>query len=387
MHSNLFSGILAASVIFISSCNDESKPSKTIGVKAENEIHLPGSSRFATTIDGKDTKLYVLKNTNGITAAFTNFGGRLVGLWVPDSAGKFVDVVIGLPEVQGYASPTDAYFGATIGRYGNRIAKGKFSLDGKQYSLFVNNGQNTLHGGKKGFSAVVWDAQQPNDSTLELSYISKDGEEGYPGTLNVKVIYSLTANNELRMQYAATTDKATVVNLTNHAYFNLNGEGSGNIGQHLLTIHADKYTPVDSTLIPTGQLASVTGTPFDFTKPVAIGSRLNEKNEQLKNGGGYDHNFVLNGTGMKPAASVVGDKSGIVMEVFTEEPGLQFYGGNFMDSKNTLKGGAKDEYRSGFCLETQHFPDSPNQPAFPSTVLKPGANYSTVSVYKFSVRR
>jgi aldose 1-epimerase len=384
--AHAFAGLLAICTFFIGSCADEAKPKKEQDANSASSIRLPDSSKFNATIDGKRTGLYVLKNSRGMTATFTNFGGRLVGLWVPDSAGRFTDVVIGLPSVQDYAGPNDAYFGATIGRYGNRIAKGKFTLDGKQYSLFLNNGPNSLHGGKKGFSAVVWDAAQPNDSTLKLSYVSKDGEEGYPGNLHVKVVYSLTADNELRMQYEAATDKPTVVNLTNHAYFNLNGEGSGDIGRHLLTIHANNYTPVDSTLIPTGQLAPVAGTPFDFTQPRAIGARLQEQNEQLKNGGGYDHNFVLDGSGMKPAAKVEGDKSGIVMEVFTEEPGLQFYGGNFMAGKNTLKNGKKDEYRTAFCLETQHFPDSPNQPGWAGTVLRPGEKYSTTSVYRFSVR-
>lgn len=379
-----FAWLLALPSFFTGSCANETKEPEQHKV---NSIKLPDSTRFQATIDGKQTRLYTLKNSKGLTACFTNFGGRLVGLWVPDSAGNFIDVAVGLPDVQEYAGPGDAYFGASIGRYCNRIAKGKFTLDGKQYSLFVNNGVNTLHGGKKGFSAVVWEASQPDDSTLVLKYLSKDGEEGYPGNLNVTITYSLTGNNELRMQYAAITDKTTIVNLTNHAYFNLNGEGSGTINDHLLTIEADRYTPVDSTLIPTGQLAPVAGTPFDFTKPATIGSRLNESNEQLKNGGGYDHNFVLNGSGMKPAARVVGNQSRIVMEIYTEEPGLQFYGGNFMAGKNTLKGGAKDAYRTAFCLETQHFPDSPNQPSFPSTVLKPGANYATVSVYRFSVQQ
>lgn len=344
------------------------------------------STGFQRTIEGKTATLYHLKNSRGMTAAITNYGGRLVSLLVPDKNGKPTDVVVGFKNADDYANSTEPYFGATIGRYGNRIAKGKFSLDGKQYTLFTNNGPNTLHGGKKGFQAVVWNADQPNDSTLVLTYLSKDGEEGFPGNLNVKVVYHLTANNELKLEYEATTDKTTVVNLTNHAFFNLNGEGSGTINNHILQINASQYTPVDSTLIPTGKNLPVAGTPFDFTKPVAIGTRVEEKNEQLQNGKGYDHNFVLSGTGMKHAATVVGDKSGIVMDVYTEEPGLQFYGGNFMQSKNTFKGGAKDDFRTAFCLETQHFPDSPNQPAFPSTVLKPGQTYQTSSVYKFSSR-
>jgi aldose 1-epimerase len=264
------------------------------------------------------------------------------------------------------------------------LQMGKFTLDGKQYELFTNNGPNTLHGGKKGFQAVVWDAKKLNDTTLELNYLSKDMEEGFPGNLNVKVTYTLTNANDLKLDYEATSDKKTVVNLTNHAFFNLNGEGSGSINKHVLQINADKYTPVDSTLIPTGKNDPVAGTPFDFTKPAEIGARVDDKNEQLMNGKGYDHNFVLNGAGMKKAATITGDQSGIVMEVFTEEPGLQFYGGNFMQSKNTFKSGAKDEFRTAFCLETQHFPDSPNQPAFPSTVLNPGETYKTTSVYHFS---
>jgi aldose 1-epimerase len=254
--------------------------------------------------------------------------------------------------------------------------------------LFQNNGPNTLHGGKKGFQAVMWDASQPNDTTLVLHYVSPDGEEGFPGNLDVTVTYSVTADNGFKCDYVAKTDKKTVVNLTNHAFFNLNGEGSGSINNHILQIHASRYTPVDSTLIPTGKIEPVAGTPFDFTKPTAIGARLEEDNQQLKYGKGYDHNYVLNGgKGMKKAATVIGDKSGIVMEVHTEEPGLQFYGGNFMQGKNTFKGGSKDEFRTAFCLETQHFPDAPNQPSFPSITLSPGETYKTTSVYKFSVNK
>jgi aldose 1-epimerase len=346
----------------------------------------PDSAGFNKVIDGQQTKLYILNNGKGMSAAITNYGGRIVGLYVPGKSDSAVDVVVGFKSVDDYINSTEAYFGATIGRYGNRIAKGKFSLDGKQYTLFTNNGPNTLHGGKKGFQAVVWNAVQDSDSTLELRYLSKDGEEGFPGNLTIKVTYTLTADNGLAISYEAQTDKKTVVNLTNHAFFNLNGEGSGPITNHVLQVNADKYTPVDSTLIPLGKSASVTGTPFDFTKATAIGARIEEKNEQLKNGGGYDHNFVLKGSGMKHAATITGDKSGIVMDVYTVEPGLQFYSGNFMAAKNTFKGGAKDEFRTAFCLETQHFPDSPNQPSFPTTVLNPGQTYKTNSVYKFSVK-
>ena len=348
---------------------------------------IPDKKNFETTIDGKPTDLYVLKNHNGMEAAFTNYGGRLVSLLVPDKNGKMTDVVVGFKNVEGYEKSTEPYFGATIGRYGNRIAKGQFSLNGKKYQLSINNGVNTLHGGKKGFQYEVWNADKLNDSTLQLTYLSKDMEEGFPGNLNVKVTYSLTANNGLKCQYEATTDKETVVNLTNHAFFNLNGEGSGTILNHTVQIYADKYTPIDSGFIPLGPIAEVKGTPFDFTTPTTIGSRINDNNEQLKNGKGYDHNFVLNGTkvnGLNHAATVTGDKSGIVMNVYTQEPGLQFYSGNFMFSKNTFSDGSKDDFRTAFAMETQHYPDSPNEPSYPSTVLKPGQVYKTYSVYDFS---
>ncbi|HEV8079711.1 MAG TPA: aldose epimerase family protein [Chitinophagaceae bacterium] len=378
-----------ATLIFFGCGDNGNKTSTTADKTNAMKISLPDKKNFQDTIDGKTTDLYILKNNKRMTAAITNYGGRLVGLWVPDKNGKITDVVVGLNSVQDYIKSTEPYFGATIGRYGNRIANGNFSLDGKEYILFTNNGPNTLHGGKKGFQYVVWDATQPNDSTLELFYLSKDMEEGYPGNLNVKVTYTLTNNNEVKLDYQATTDKKTVVNLTNHAFFNLNGEGSGTINDHVLQINADKYTPVDSTLIPTGKNELVTGTPFDFRKAITIGSRINETHQQLKNGNGYDHNFVLskNALGMNTAATVTGDKSGIVMMILTQEPGLQFYGGNFMQSKNAFKGGTKDDFRTAFCLETQHFPDSPNQPGFPSTLLDSGQIYQTSSVYRFSVKK
>ncbi|WP_114778592.1 aldose epimerase family protein [Botryobacter ruber] len=345
---------------------------------------------FGKLKNGTEAYLYTLTNKHNTQATFTDYGGRLVSLQVPDKNGKMTDVVAGMSGVAAYASNTDAYFGATIGRYGNRIANGKFTLDGKEYTLSVNNGANTLHGGKKGFQKVMWEAQQPDARSVVFQYLAKDMEEGFPGNLHVKVTYTLTDENELRMDYEATTDKPTVVNLTNHAYFNLNGEGSGDILGHRLQINADTYTPVDATLIPTGKLAPVAGTPFDFRKPTPIGASIETENEQLTNGKGYDHNYVLNkekSTGMTRAASVTGDKSGIVMDVYTLEPGLQFYSGNFMKGKNTFKGGSKDDYRTAFCLETQHFPDSPNQPSFPSTVLKPGETYRTSTVYKFAVQK
>ncbi len=353
---------------------DETSKDSTITIKDSANTMTLDKKNFESTIDGKQTDLYVLKNHNGMQAAITNYGGRLVSLMVPDKNGKMTDVVVGFKSVDDYVNSTEPYFGATIGRYGNRIAKGKFSSDGKQYTLFTNNGTNTLHGGKKGYQAVVWDANKLNDSTLELTYLSKDMEEGFPGNLNIKVTYSLTGDNGFKAQYEATTDKKTVVNLTNHAFFNMNGEGSGTILNHTVQIYADKYIPVDTGLIPKGPFANVAGTPFDFTKATTIGSRIDSANEQLKNGKGYDHNFILNGTkenGLTHAATVTGDKSGIVMNVYTEEPGMQFYSGNFMQSKNTFKGGSKDDFRTAFAMETQHYPDSPNEPSYPSTVLKP----------------
>lgn len=376
--------ILAIAGTTFASCNSETKSTQVSDTV--QTVKLSADS-FKRTTDGRETGLYVLKNAKHAEAVFTNYGGRLVSLLIPDKTGKLTDVVVGFNSVNAYEKSTEPYFGATIGRYGNRIAKGKFSLDGKPYTLFTNNGQNTLHGGKKGYQYVVWDAKQPNEHTVEFHYLSKDMEEGFPGNLTVKVTYTLTDDNELKMDYEATTDKPTVVNLTNHAFFNLNGEGSGKILGHKLQIYADGYTPVDSTLIPTGKIEKVAGTPFDFSKPFTIGARIDDKNEQLIYGKGYDHNFVLNktkGMGMFHAATVKGDKSGIMMDVYTTEPGLQFYSGNFMQGKNTFKGGTRDDFRTAIALETQHFPDSPNQSAFPSTVVKPGQTYKTSSIYKFS---
>ncbi|WP_245704396.1 aldose epimerase family protein [Daejeonella rubra] len=374
----------------LSACNTSSpkKPEEKTDTIAKTDVLSPKA--FQKSIDGKNTDLFILKNKNGVEAAFTNYGARIISLKMPDKNGVQTDVIVGFSSVDQYIKSTEPYFGATIGRYGNRIAKGKFSLDGTTYILPINNGVNSLHGGKKGFQDVIWDASQTNEQTIEFSYFSKDMEEGYPGNLKVKVIYTLTDYNELKISYEATTDKKTVINLTNHAFFNLNGEGSGSILNHMLQINAELYTPVDSTLIPFGKHESVEGTPFDFRKISAIGQRISDVNVQLKNGKGYDHNYVLNivkSNEMHLAAIAKGDRSGIIMEVFTKEPGLQFYSGNFMESKNTFKGGSKDDFRTAFCLETQHFPDSPNQPAFPSTVLNPGEKYNTSTVYKFSIKK
>ena len=340
--------------------------------------------------DGQSVALYTLTNRNGAEARITTYGGIVVSLKVPDRNGKMDDIVLGYDTLDDYVKGNSAYFGALIGRYGNRIGKGRFTLNGVDYKLAVNNGENHLHGGIKGFDKVVWNATTPpskDGAALTLNYLSRDGEEGYPGNLTVTVTYTLTDNNELKIEYSATTDKDTVVNLTHHSYFNLAGQGHGDILNHQLMINASRFTPVDSGLIPTGELRAVKGTPFDFSQPAAIGSRINDGDEQLKFGKGYDHNFVLNGKmgTLRQAARVFEQTSGRVMEVWTTEPGVQFYTGNFLDGKPG-KGGKAYEFRNGFCLETQHYPDSPNKPAFPTTVLKKGGGYRTTTIYKFSTR-
>ncbi len=385
--------ILLATLIIIASCGQQKKQTETnTEVMTPNQSNmLPDRAAFQDTINGKATDLYILKNQQGMTAAITNYGGRVVSLLVPDKSGELVDVNIGFEDLDTYVNGTGTYFGSLIGRYGNRIAGGSFSLDGETYSLPTNNGPNTLHGGEVGFQDVVWEVGQVTPQSLELNYLSQDMEEGFPGNLSVKIVYTLTDDNALLISYEANTDKKTVVNLTNHAYFNLNGEGSGTILDHVLQFDADAYTPVDESLIPTGEIASVAETPFDFREPTHIGERIDTEHEQIKNGLGYDHNIVLtdtdaSGDSLRWAAGVLGDQSGIYMEVLTEEPGVQFYSGNFMEGANTLKSEAQDDYRTAFCLETQHFPDSPNQPDFPSTVLSPGETYQTRTMYHFSIR-
>ncbi|HEY6082090.1 MAG TPA: aldose epimerase family protein [Chitinophagaceae bacterium] len=381
---------IAVSSALLFSCNGSNSKTGSDNTAADSSASvLSDKTGFETTVDSAKTDLYVLKNANGMIATFTNYGGRIVSLRVPDKDGKFVNVVCGFKSVAEYQKSTEPYYGATIGRYGNRIAKGKFTLDGRQYTLFLNNGPNTLHGGKKGFQYQVWNAVQPDSSTIIFTRISKDMEEGYPGNLNVKVTYKLNNDNGLEMEYEATTDKPTVVNLTNHAFFNLNGEGSGTILDHQFRILAGNYTPVDSTLIPTGKIEPVANTPFDFRQFETMGARINDKNEQLKNGKGYDINFVLDSSGATQhlAATVIGDKTGIEMNVYTDQPGLQVYSGNFMAGANTFNDGVKDNYRTAFAMETQHFPDAPNEPAFPTTVLRPGQTYHTKSVYVFSVKK
>lgn len=385
--------VLAAGAfaLLVNACaSPEKKQTQTDMNTDSASANIPDTAAFDSTINGKKTTLFILKNKNNATAAITNYGGKIVSFFVPDKDGKPTDVVLGYKNITDYVNGKQAYFGALIGRYGNRIGKGKFTLEGKQYQITLNNNGNALHGGTHGFNSKVWDAKQLNDHSLQLNYVSKDGEEGFPGTLNVKVIYTLTDDNELKIDYEATTDKTTVLNLTNHAFFNLNGEGSGDILGHKLILNADKFTPVDATLIPTGKLDPVEGTPFDFRKEKTIGQDIEAQNEQIKNGKGFDHNFVLirkSSTGLEPAATVTGDKTGIVMDVTTQEPGIQFYSGNFLTGEDIGITGKAYPFRSSFCLETQHFPDSPNQPSFPTTTLKPGQTYKTTSVYKFSVKK
>jgi len=342
-------------------------------------------TRWGVLLTGEEIALYTLRNVHGLEASITNYGGRLVTLKTPDRNGHFDDIVLGFDDLDGYLGK-NPYFGALVGRYANRIANAEFALDGTTYKLARNNGQNALHGGLKGFDKVAWKAHQ-DGASLRLEYISVDGEEGYPGTLTATVAYTLTDDDELKVDYAATTDKKTVLNLTNHSYFDLAGQGSGNILDHIVTIAADRFTPVNAHLIPTGELRPVEGTPFDFTRPRRVGDRIDGDDEQLRFGVGYDHNFVLNRSGSGPsfAARASHPKSGRTLEVLTTQPGVQFYTGNHLaESLAKGKGGVVYGFRSGFCFETQHFPDSPNQPSFPSAVLAPGERYQHTTVFRFS---
>lgn len=342
--------------------------------------------------DFDKVQLFTLKNDSGMTVQVTNYGAIITSIIVPDRDGKLGDVVFGYKSLEEYVNALSTpYFGAVVGRYGNRIAQGKFTIDGVTHELQNNNGENHLHGGYRGFDKVIWSAMVPiGKNSVKLTHVSLDGEEGYPGELTAKVTYTLTDDNEILIDYHATTDKATPVNLTQHSYFNLSGEGSPTILDHELMIHADKFTPIDEGLIPTGELRPVAGTPFDFTAAKPIGNDIDTDNEQLKFGLGYDHNWVLNKDGkegeMTLAAKISSPKTGRVLEIHTTEPGIQFYCGNFLDSTLTGKSGQAYQYRSGFCLETQHFPDSPNKPNFPSTILKPGEVYETRTIFKFSTQ-
>ncbi|MCU1243750.1 MAG: Aldose 1-epimerase [Candidatus Acidoferrum typicum] len=348
---------------------------------------------FGKTSSGEPIDLYSLSNKKGMEVSITNFGATVVTLRVPDRDGKPADIVLGFDTLEGYENGK-SYFGATVGRYANRIGGGTFSIDGKIYTLPKNNGNNTLHGGIVGFNRKVWKAREiasKDGESLELSYLSADGEEGFPGNLSVKVVFTVPADrNELKIDYAATTDKDTVLNLSNHSYFNLAGEGNGDILDHVIAMHAKQFTPVDKTLIPTGELRDVAGTPMDFTTATPIGKRINDNYEQLVFGKGYDHNWVIarsgGGTDLTIAAQASDPKSGRTLEVLTTEPGVQFYSGNFLDGSAKGKGGKAYGQRAAFCLETQHFPDSPNHPNFPSTLLKPGAAFHSETVFRFSAK-
>jgi aldose 1-epimerase len=338
---------------------------------------------FGKTADGKEADLYTLTNANGLKAEITNYGGIVTSLYVPDLNGDLGDIVLGYETLEEYIKE-NPYFGALVGRYGNRITRGKFTLDDVEYTLATNDGKNHLHGGVKGFDKVVWDAEQMQTNegpALKLTYLSEDGEEGYPGNLNCTVIYTLTDNDELKVSYEAETDKATVLNLTHHSYFNLSGHGSGDILGHELMLTADNFTPVNDELMPTGEIRPVKGTLMDFTKQTSVGSRI----DQVK--GGYDHNFVLNNSdgSLALAASVYEPKTGRLMEISTTEPAIQFYSGNFLDGSIKGKGAVYNKH-NGFCLETQHYPDSPNKPDFPSVVLRPGEKYTHLTVHKFSAK-
>ena len=350
-------------------------------------LNLISSETFNTIIDDQEVKLYTLKNKWGVTAQITNYGGRVVSLWLPDKTGHFEDVVLGFNDMDTYEKSKEKYFGALIGRYGNRIAKGRFVLEDSTYLLVKNNGENHLHGGNKGFESVVWKVNSFTENKLFLSYFSPHMEEGYPGNLTVSVEYQLTDENELSIQYFAQSDQTTIINLTHHSFFNLKGAGNGNVNDHLLQINADYFTPIDDQLIPTGVIQKVVNTPFDFLLPTQIGSRIDAVDDQLTYGHGYDHNYVLNPSDsiVSFAARVVEPVSKRTLEVYTNEPGMQFYGGNFLDG--TVKG-KKDknyEHRGAFCLETQHFPDSPNKIQFPSTSLAAEEPYYSICIYKFGL--
>lgn len=377
-------GIFILLFLIIFGCRKENNKQDISG-KMEN-VH---TSDYGVTPKGDSIKKYTLSNKNGMKVEVINFGGIITSLTAPDRNGKYEDAVLGFTKPEGYFDGNPYYFGALIGRYGNRIANAKFTLEGKAYEIDKNDGPNSLHGGKEGFHTRFWKIEVVKDAkfpTLKLSYTSADGEEGYPGKLTTIVFYTLTDDNALEISYEAETDKPTVVNLTQHSYFNLSGNFTKTITDHELQINADHFLPVNETLIPTGEQKAVKGTPFDFTASKPIGKDISVEDDQLKKGKGYDHNWILNGKGLRSIAKVYHQGTGRLMEVFTDEPGVQFYSGNFLDGKFDTKTGGKNEFRTGFCLETQHFPDSPNQPSFPSTELKPGQKYQSKTIYKFSVK-
>jgi len=380
----ILSLLIASFALVVTRCNNaanQSASSTDSSNKNENKVGI--TERPFGNTDGKDITEYTLTNANGMQLSIINYGGTITRLTAPDKNGKFGDVVLGYDSLSGYLQRGNPYFGALIGRYGNRIGKATFTLDGKTYNMDKNDGANSLHGGNKGYDKVVWTAEKQGDNSLKLTYHSKDGEGGYPGNLDVTVVYTLQADNAVKIDYTATTDKATPVNLTNHAYYNLSAGTDSTILNNEIQINADKYTPVDAGLIPTGELADVKGTPFDFTSSKPIGRDI----AQVK--GGYDHNWVLNkkGTTLEKIVTLYHPTSGRVMEVYTTEPGVQFYTGNFLNGRLAhTKGSAKYVKNAALCLETQHFPDSPNHPNFPSTILKPGETYKSTTVYKFSTK-
>jgi len=389
---------IATAVLLISmlgfSCKEKNKESEIQPAADTPNVDTTlagiGHEDFKTVVAGDSVSLYVLKNKNGLEATFTNYGQRLVSLMVPDKNGEFEDVVLGYSTLDEYQVGHGGYFGAVIGRYGNRIAKGQFELDGTTYTLAKNNGENHLHGGEKGFESVVWDVDSVAQNYIRFHRISPDMEEGYPGNLDVSVAYLLSDNNELKIDYYALTDKKTHVNLTHHSYFNLKGAGNGNIHDHILEINADQFNAVDEGLIPTGELMPVANTPFDYLTPKPINNDFGSDHPQFKIANGIDHNFILNDEpknedGLVFTARLVEPKSGRIMEVFTDEPGVQVYTGNFFDGSVVGKNGKTYDFRASICFETQHFPDSPNQKSFPSTVLEPGDEYRSTCVYRFGV--
>jgi len=377
--------VLAVTALIVFGCARKGTETPQETKTEEQRVMSIDAESFGQTPDGQEVKLYTLTNTNGLRARITNYGAILVSLEVPDKNGKLADITLGFDTLDGYI-PRHPYFGATVGRYANRIGGASFKLNDVEYKLAANNGPNHLHGGIKGFDKVVWTVEEERAETdralVKLSYLSKDGEEGYPGNLACTVTYTLTKDDELKISYEAETDKTTILNLTNHSYWNLAGQGDGDILAHELMLNADKYTPVDEGLIPTGEIKSVKDSPMDFTRPMTIGSRIGQV------GSGYDHNYALNSGGgtLALCARVYEPTSGRTMEIYTTEPGVQFYTGNFLDGSITGKAGKVYKKHYGFCLETQHFPDSPNKPDFPSVVLKPGDKYTTVTIHKFSTR-
>lgn len=380
---NKFSlAVVVAAALTATACNNaENKNTAASPNSNDTTVQVTGGERNFGSFDGKEIKEYTLTNKNGMELSVINYGGTITRIMVPDKSGKKINAVLTYENLDGFRQEGNPYFGALIGRYGNRIANGKFTLNGKEYNLPKNNNGNSLHGGDKGFDKVYWDIERAGDNALRLTYNSEDGEQGYPGNLAVTVTYTLTDNNEVKIDYKAGTDQPTVINLTNHAYFNLSGGADSTILLHELQLMADKYTPVNDALIPTGEIKNVSGTPMDFTNAKAVGKDI----AAVK--GGYDHNWVLRGDGLRTIANLYYPGTGVNMEVSTTEPGVQFYSGNFLDGSLTnTAGGTKYIKHAGLCLETQHFPDSPNQPNFPTTVIEPGKDYTSTTIYKFSTK-